>query len=164
MWQTRSTPPPSAARANFPTVWRSCRTATAPIRAPSGPWSDLVNAYVQSGQTSQAEAFIRSVLADNPSNAEALVLMGSVQLAKNAPDKAEQFFRSAIEKKPTDPAGYLALGRTLWPATQDGRCAAHRRARPEAAAGQFRTAACRLPRSSKPSGTMMARSRNTRPC
>ena len=36
--------------------------------------------------------------------------MGSVQLAKNAPDKAEQFFRSAIEKKPTDPAGYLALG------------------------------------------------------
>ena len=77
----------------------------------------LVNAYVQSGQTSQAETFIRSVLTDNPSNAEALVLMGSVQLAKNAPDKAEQFFRSAIDKKPTDPTGYLALGRTLWPAT-----------------------------------------------
>ena len=73
------------------------------------PMVDLVNAYVQSGQPSQAETFIRSVLADNPANAEALVLMGSIQLAKNAPAEAEKYFKSAIEKKPADAAGYRAL-------------------------------------------------------
>jgi tetratricopeptide (TPR) repeat protein len=70
---------------------------------------DLVNAYVRSGQTDQAETFIRSVLADNPANAEALVLMGSIQLAKNAPGEAEKLFKTAIEKKPADAVGYRAL-------------------------------------------------------
>jgi len=70
---------------------------------------DLVNAYVRSGQTGQAETFIRSILADNPANAEALVLMGSIQLAKNAPGEAEKLFKTAIEKKPADAVGYRAL-------------------------------------------------------
>jgi tetratricopeptide (TPR) repeat protein len=73
------------------------------------PMVDLVRAYLQAGQTGQAETFIRSVLADNPANAEALVLMGTVQLTKNAPAEAEKYFKAAIEKKPADPAGYSAL-------------------------------------------------------
>ena len=73
------------------------------------PMVDLVNAYVRSGQTGQAETFIRSILADNPANAEALVLMGSIQLAKNAPGEAEKLFKTAIEKKPADAVGYRAL-------------------------------------------------------
>ena len=74
------------------------------------PMVDLVNGYLQSGQPYQAETFINSVLADNPANAEALVLMGSIQLAKKAPDQAEKFFKLAIEKRPADAAGYRALG------------------------------------------------------
>ena len=73
------------------------------------PMVDLVNGYLQSGQPYQAETFIRSVLADNPANAEALVLMGSIQLAKKAPAEAEKFFKLAIEKSPADAAGYRAL-------------------------------------------------------
>ena len=73
------------------------------------PMVDLVSVYVQSGQLNQAETFLRSVLTDNPANAEALVLMGSVQLAKKAPAEAEKYFKAAIAKKPADAAGYRAL-------------------------------------------------------
>ena len=109
MLPIRSTRPLSAGRENMPTAWRFFKTPIARIPAPFGRWSILVNGYVQSGQISQAETFIRSVLTDNPANAEALVLMGSIQLAKNAPAQAEKYFKSAIEKKPADAAGYRAL-------------------------------------------------------
>jgi len=48
-------------------------------------------------------------LKTNPANAEAQVLLGSVQLLKNAPDQAIQSFRTAIERKPNDSIGYKAL-------------------------------------------------------
>jgi tetratricopeptide (TPR) repeat protein len=70
---------------------------------------DLVSVYVRSGQTAQAESFLRSVLKDNPNNAEALVLLGSIQIVKKAPAEAERTFRTAIAKKPDDPAPYRAL-------------------------------------------------------
>jgi tetratricopeptide (TPR) repeat protein len=73
------------------------------------PMVDLVNAYLQTGKVNEAESFVRSVLAGNQANAEALVLMGTVQLAKKAPAEAEKYFKSAIEKKPADAAGYRAL-------------------------------------------------------
>ena len=73
------------------------------------PMAELVRAYLRAGQKSEAEAFIRSVLTNNPDNAEALVLMGSIQLAKNAQAQAETYFKRAIEKKPTDVVGYRAL-------------------------------------------------------
>ena len=63
------------------------------------PMVDLVNVYVQSGQLNEAETFMRSVLTDNPANAEALVLMGSVQLAKKAPAEAEKYFKSGDREK-----------------------------------------------------------------
>ena len=48
----------------------------------------LVRVYLQAKQIDKAEAFLRAALKANPSNAEALVLMGSVQLAKNNPGEA----------------------------------------------------------------------------
>ena len=71
--------------------------------------AELVRAHLKAGQTKEAEAFIRSILANNPDNAEALVLMGSIQLAKNTPAQAEIYFKRAIEKKSTDVVGYRAL-------------------------------------------------------
>src|SRR5262249_25831308 len=61
------------------------------------PMVDLVNGYIQAGQLNQAEAFVRSVLSGNSGNAEALVLMGSIQAAKNVPGEAEKYFKAAIE-------------------------------------------------------------------
>ena len=49
------------------------------------------------------------MLKDNPNNAEALVLIGSIQTVKKAPAEAEQSFKTAIAKKPDDAAGYRAL-------------------------------------------------------
>ena len=54
-------------------------------------------------------SFLQKVLTENPANAEAHVLLGSVQLLKNAPDQAVQSFRAAIEQQPKDTAGYRAL-------------------------------------------------------
>src|SRR6185295_7645533 len=59
------------------------------------PMVDLVSAYVRSEQTAQAESFIRAVLKDNPDNAEALVLLGSVQMVKKANADAERSFKTA---------------------------------------------------------------------
>ena len=60
----------------------------------------LCRAYVRAEKTDQAIAFLQSVLKANPSNAEAYVLLGSVQLANKSPDQARQSFMTAIEKQP----------------------------------------------------------------
>jgi tetratricopeptide (TPR) repeat protein len=69
----------------------------------------LVNVYLQAKQIDKAETFLQDALKANPANAEALVLMGSVQLAKNNPGQAQKSFESAIAKQPNDPTGYKAL-------------------------------------------------------
>ena len=56
----------------------------------------LVRAYLEAKKIDQAEAFLQSVLKTSPDNAEALVLLGSVQLAKNQPDQAIKSFNAAI--------------------------------------------------------------------
>ena len=83
--------------------------------APSAvqPMVALVREYVQAKQPDKAIDFLQSVLKSNPANAEALVLLGSVQLANNAPDQAVKSFTTAIDKQPKDIVGYRALGRSL---------------------------------------------------
>ena len=57
----------------------------------------------------QAMAFLKSALQTNPENAEAQVLMGSIQLDAGAPDEALKSFKLAIEKQPKNVVGYQAL-------------------------------------------------------
>jgi tetratricopeptide (TPR) repeat protein len=54
-------------------------------------------------------SLLQTALKANPANAEAHVLLGSVQLLKNAPDQAELSFKTAIERQPKDIVGYRAL-------------------------------------------------------
>ena len=69
----------------------------------------LVSTLVRAQKLDEAESFLQTALKTNPANAEAHVLLGSVQLLKNAPDQAVQSFRTAIERQPKDMVGYNAL-------------------------------------------------------
>ena len=62
------------------------------------PLFALVRAYIQAQKIDQAESFLQTLLKTNPDNIEALVLLGSVQLAKKAPDDALKSFKTAIER------------------------------------------------------------------
>jgi tetratricopeptide (TPR) repeat protein len=73
------------------------------------PMYALVRAFVAAKQTDKATGFLQSVLKANPSNAEALVLLGSIQLENHAPDQASKSFKAAIEAQPKDAVGYRAL-------------------------------------------------------
>jgi cellulose synthase operon protein C len=77
------------------------------------PMYALVTAYVRSGQTDEAEAFLNSVLTANPDSAEAHVLLGSLHAMKNEPDEAVAAYETAIERQPQNPVGYQALARHL---------------------------------------------------
>ncbi len=48
------------------------------------PMYSLVMAYLRAKKVAEAEAFLNSVLKANPANAEALVLLGTVQASRNA--------------------------------------------------------------------------------
>ena len=65
--------------------------------------------YLQSNQIDKAEAFVQAALNANPRNAQAIVLMGSIALAKHNPSGAEQNFKNAIKQQPKDIVGYTAL-------------------------------------------------------
>src|SRR5262249_783582 len=52
------------------------------------PMVTLVNALVRAGKLDRAAAFLQTVLQSNPDNAEAHVLLGSIHLARNAPEQA----------------------------------------------------------------------------
>jgi tetratricopeptide (TPR) repeat protein len=79
--------------------------------APSAaqPMDSLVGAFLKANRKDQAIAFLKSVLAKDPNNANALVLMGSVQLSSGAIDDARKNFVAAVEAQPKDIVGYRAL-------------------------------------------------------
>ena len=77
-----------------------------PNARPMGP---LISALIRGGKLNEAEDFLTTVLKSNPENAEALVLLGSIQGMKNAPEQAIKSYRTAIEKQPKNTAGYEAL-------------------------------------------------------
>lgn len=85
---------------------------SAAASAPSAeqPMALLVAALVRARKTDQAVAVLDSALQANPDNAAAYILMGSI-LATDAPKRAEDNFRLAIEKHPDKAAGYVALAR-----------------------------------------------------
>ena len=69
----------------------------------------LVNELIRAQQFDKAETFLQTLLKSNPANADAYVMLGSIQLLKNAPDQALKSFRIAIEKQPKNVNGYRAL-------------------------------------------------------
>ncbi|HZT35361.1 MAG TPA: tetratricopeptide repeat protein [Nitrososphaera sp.] len=73
------------------------------------PMVSLVDALVRAQKTDQAMSFLKSTLESNPDNAEAHVLMGSLQLKSGASDDALKSFKLAVESEPKNVAGYKAL-------------------------------------------------------
>jgi tetratricopeptide (TPR) repeat protein len=73
------------------------------------PLAAMVRVYLQAKQTDRAEAFIDEALKANPSNAEALVLKGSLQLAKGDQTQAVSEYQAAIKEQPKNAIGYKAL-------------------------------------------------------
>ena len=60
-------------------------------------------------QTDKAIALLQDAIKANPANAEAYVLLGSIQQTNNAPAQAVQSYKAAISAQPKDSSGYQAL-------------------------------------------------------
>jgi tetratricopeptide (TPR) repeat protein len=73
------------------------------------PVTNLVATYLRAKKTKEAEALLQDLLKKNPQSAPLLLLMGQIQLAKNAPTDAETSFKAAIAQQPKNNAGYDAL-------------------------------------------------------
>jgi cellulose synthase operon protein C len=73
------------------------------------PMAAVVGTLVRENRLDQAVTFLHRVLQSNADNAEAHVLLGSVRLLQNSPDVAVKSFRAAVERQPTNMAGYQAL-------------------------------------------------------
>jgi cellulose synthase operon protein C len=82
---------------------------SAAIPGATQPMAALVGAYVRAKQIDKAVAMLRSVLRENPQNAEAHVLLGNIQLIQNAPGEALKSFQAAIAQRPQNVVGYRAL-------------------------------------------------------
>jgi tetratricopeptide (TPR) repeat protein len=76
---------------------------------PTAPIDSLVGALLKANRRNEAITFLKAVLAKTPENANALVLLGSVQLSSGATEEARQNFIAAVTMQPKDPRGYLAL-------------------------------------------------------
>jgi len=73
------------------------------------PMESLVGALMKANRKEQAIIFLKSVIAKNPGNANALVLLGSIQLTGGAADQALKSFLAAVKAEPKKAAGYQAL-------------------------------------------------------
>jgi cellulose synthase operon protein C len=73
------------------------------------PMFALVRTYLSAGKVSEAEAFVKSALQANPTNANAHVLLGTIELVQGKQDAAKASFETAIAKDGKSSAGYLAL-------------------------------------------------------
>ena len=69
----------------------------------------LVDTLVRAKKLDEAVDVLQKELKVNPANAEAYVMLGSLQLTKNLPDQALRNFQTAIERQPKNPVGYTAL-------------------------------------------------------
>ena len=69
----------------------------------------LVRAYLKAGRAQEADQFLETVLSGDPSNVEALVLKGAVQVSLNKMDAAQENFEAAIVKDGKKTIGYRAL-------------------------------------------------------
>ena len=73
------------------------------------PMASLVGAFLKANRKNEAITFLKTVLTRSPDDANALVLMGSVQLSSGATEEARKNFLAAVKAQPKDARGYLAL-------------------------------------------------------
>ena len=69
----------------------------------------MIAAFLKANRKSEAVVFLQSVLAKDPANADALVLLGSIELGDGETQRAIASFLSAIKAQPNDPVSYQAL-------------------------------------------------------
>lgn len=74
----------------------------------------LADAQMLSRQFAPAEQTLRTLLASDPANAQALDLLGQVQYLNNDDKDAEVTFRKAIAAAPTNPEPHYNLGRMYY--------------------------------------------------
>jgi tetratricopeptide (TPR) repeat protein len=74
---------------------------------------DLIGAYVRSGKPEAAEAYLNDILGQNPDDAEARILLGSVHMVQGKTDLAETEFKSAADN-PDSRGGDIALAQFYW--------------------------------------------------
>ncbi|MGJ4940754.1 tetratricopeptide repeat protein [Bradyrhizobium sp. HKCCYLS1011] len=73
------------------------------------PLKLLVAALNRAHRTDEAEAVINSAVAENPQDANLLVLRASVGIARGDPTRVLSDLRAAVSLEPKNPAGYQAL-------------------------------------------------------
>ena len=88
---------------------RLLESVHASVPAAVQPMVALVNTMVRANQLDKANIFLQKVLKENPKNAVALILLGSIQERKKADEEAIKDYRAAIEIEPKKPDGYFAL-------------------------------------------------------
>lgn len=79
--------------------------------APSAlqPLISLVEGYLRAGQYNKAEDALNQALKESPSDANLMVLLGSVKLAQKDVNAAQNEFERAVQAQPKNPSGYRAL-------------------------------------------------------
>ena len=85
------------------------RVSLSDANDPNSPIDSLVRAYVRAGQTAPAEEFLQTILASNPDNLRAQVLLGSLHEFNKQMDKATAAYDAAVERHPESVIAYRAL-------------------------------------------------------
>jgi len=73
----------------------------------------LVASYARAGRTYEAQAFLETLIEENPGNDSAASLLGRIALERNDPEAAEAWFRRAIEIAPDTAQHYSTLSDML---------------------------------------------------
>ena len=74
---------------------------------------NLVRTYVQTGEAEKALEFLQGVIAEDPKNMRANLLLGAVQTTQGEVETAEATYRQVIADHPTAENGYTALSTLL---------------------------------------------------
>ena len=75
------------------------------------PMAELVQTYLRAKEPEKAEEYLNGVLADDPGNAQAKVILGLLYMATSRPDDSEKTFKSIIASDPKSLEAYTALSR-----------------------------------------------------
>jgi tetratricopeptide (TPR) repeat protein len=71
----------------------------------------LATALATARKTAEAASVLKAEIDRTPDNAQALVLLGWIEVGEGHTDKARDNFRLAVERQPNNNSGYLALAR-----------------------------------------------------
>jgi cellulose synthase operon protein C len=97
---------------NFDQSIETLKQALDPSTVPSAStMAAMVTAYLQGGKVLEAENFVNSIIAANPKNSDALLLLGTIKQAQRKADEAETYYKKVIDMTPDSATGYFSLAR-----------------------------------------------------